>query len=435
MEKIPKGYHISRRGIISILTNPVYIGWMIVAGDIVSTHNHARLIPPDKEYLFWFAFDHLAEFTIKGEVNANRSLPPRRFFRRHTKDEAGLLKDRIEGLEGYVIYMHLCEGRTPCYRIVKKATKIYDKNASQIECDLIDGEFTKLLFTHLRQTNELDGFHQWITDVLQKRKTQTEIVMAQLEEIAVQQEAILDEKLAIRTHITEQVKAALAEDKAADVEALKVQFEQEVKQDIERLNIRAHKLDEREKELREKLPTGENEKEVKGARTFADFQTELEKLANVWEKKPLKEKKEFVNLLVKKAVLSHIATHWIQLTIHWTHPAWATQTLYMFRRRGHKVGWTDEEKEVLRTHYAASPREVLLQLLPHKSFAALHNQANRMSLQRPQELPRQKLSIDRLVTWSDYEFCQSMGVSPDTKEPICVSETSPNTETYPSPGR
>lgn len=434
-KKVPKGYHISRKGIISILTNPFYIGWLIVADDIVSTHNHTQLIPQDKEYLFWFAFDHLAEFTIKGEVNSKRSLPPRRFFRRHTKDEAGLLKDRIEGLEGHTIYMHLCEGRNPCYHMVKRATKIYDKNESEIEADLVDGEFTKLLFTHLRQTHEFDGFRQWITDVLQKRKTQTEIILAQLEEIAVQQEAILDEKLAIRTHINLQVKAALAEDETADIEALKSRFEKEAEQDIQRLRIRSHKLDEREKELRAKLPTGENEKEVKIAHTFADFQTELEKLAIVWDKKPLKEKKEFVNLLVKKAVLSSAATHWIKLTICWAHPAWTTETLYIYRRRGCRTGWTDEEKEALRTLYASAPREVLLQLLPHKSFAAIHTQANRMSLQRPQELPRQKLDIDRSITWSDYEFCQSMGVSSDTRETICISETSPNTGMKPSPGR
>lgn len=95
-KKAPNGYHISRNGIISILTNPVYIGWMVVEGDIVSMHNHEALIPPEKQYLFWYAFDHLSEFTIKGEVNANRSIPPRRFFHRHTTDEAGLLKDRIE---------------------------------------------------------------------------------------------------------------------------------------------------------------------------------------------------------------------------------------------------------------------------------------------------------------------------------------------------
>lgn len=372
-KKVPKGYHISRRGIISILTNPVYIGWMIVAGDIVSTHNHDRLIPLDKEYLFWFAFDHLAEFTIKGEVNSKRSLPPRRFFHRHCADEAGLLKDRIEAPEGNPVYVHLTGGRTPCYRMVKRGTKIYDKNKSEIEIDLVDREFTKLLFTHLRQTDEFDGFRQWITDMLQKRKTQIEIVMAQLEEIAVQQEAILDEKLAIRTHINQQVKAALAEDEAADVEALKVKFEQEVKQDIERLRIRSHKLDEREKELRSKLPTGEDEEEVKVARTFADFQTELEKLANVWE------------------------------------------------------------KEALRTQYASAPREVLLQLLPHKSWAAIHEQAFRMSLHRPQQLPRQRLGIDRLITWLDYEFCQSIGVSSDTRETICLAEAS-NTGMNPSPG-
>lgn len=184
--------------------------------------------------------------------------------------------------------------------------------------------------------------------------------------------------------------------------------------------------------MRAKLPTGEEEKEVKVARTFADFQTELEKLVTVWDKKPLKAKKEFVNLLVKKAVLSIAATHWIKLTIYWTHPAWTTQTLYMFRRRGHKVAWTDEEKEVLRTQYPFASKELLLQLFPHKSFAALHVQAMRMGLERAPQRP--KLGIDRTITWSDYEFCQLVGVSSNTRETICIAEAS-STGTNPSPGR
>jgi len=435
-KKVPKGYHISRNGIISILTNPFYIGWLIVAGDIVNTHDHDPLIPPDGQYLFWYAFDHLAEFTTQGEVNQKRNLGTRRFFHRHTTDEAGLLKDRIETVEGNPVYVHQTVGRSPHYRAVKRGTRVYDKNESEIETDLVDREFTKLLFTHLKQTHELDGFRQWVNEVLQKQQAQRAITLAQLEEIAVQQEAILDERLAHRTHISQQIKAALAEDETADVEALKARFEQEAAADIERLRTRSQKLDAREKELRAKLPSGEDEREVKVARTFADFQTELEKLASVWDKKPLKEKKDFINLLVKKAVLSSAATHWIKLTIYWAHPAWAPETLYIYRRRGSRAEWTDEEKEALQTQYATASRDVLLQLLPHKSWAALCEQASRMSLQRPQPGrlgPR--LNIHRLITWSDYEFCQSMEVSPDTRETFCISETSPNTGTNPSPGR
>jgi hypothetical protein len=87
-------------------------------------------------------------------------------------------------------------------------------------------------------------------------------------------------------------------------------------------------------ELKAKLPTEEENEELKTARTFADFQTELEKLAETEQPLPFKEMKEFVNLLVKQAVLSVAATHWVQLDIHWTHPAWISERLFIYRRRG-----------------------------------------------------------------------------------------------------
>src|ERR1700730_3586612 len=33
-KKVPGGYHLTRGGILSILTNPIYIGWLILNGDI-----------------------------------------------------------------------------------------------------------------------------------------------------------------------------------------------------------------------------------------------------------------------------------------------------------------------------------------------------------------------------------------------------------------
>jgi hypothetical protein len=428
-KKVPNGYHLSRQGIISMLTNPVYIGWWIVGGDIVSMNNHDPLIPPEKEYLFWYAFDHLSEFTTDGEVNPKRSVAPRRFFHRHRTYEVGLLKDRITAPEGYTVFMHQTEGKPAYYRTVKKGQRLYDKDTKTVEVSLIDSEFTTLLFTHLRQTHEFDGFAQFLNEVLQKRKTQTEIILAQLEEIQAQQEAILDERLSIRTHINQQIKAAVAEDEETEVDELKMRFEQEATRDIERLRVRSQKLDEREKELRAKLPTGE-EKQVHIARTFADFQTELEKLATLWDQKPLKERKEFVNLLIKKAVLSLVSTHWIKLTVYWTHPAWTTETLYIYRRRGCKDNWTDEEKKLVQTHYPTTQREVLLQLLPHKSWSAILGQAIKMGLQRKRHAAPPP--IPETITWSDYEFCQQMGIDPATRQTLCLPEVSDTKDDSPS---
>lgn len=86
---------------------------------------------------------------------------------------------------------------------------------------LIDGEFSKLLLIHLRQTHDFDGFRQWVTEVLAKKQNQHQIILAQLEEIKIRQEAIMDERLGIRTQINQPIRTALAEDSNLDVEQMK----------------------------------------------------------------------------------------------------------------------------------------------------------------------------------------------------------------------
>src|SRR5437588_5822284 len=60
-KKVPGGYHITRHGLETMLTNPVYIGWWIVQGDIVSRSNHEPIIDKEHEYLFWYAVNSLSE--------------------------------------------------------------------------------------------------------------------------------------------------------------------------------------------------------------------------------------------------------------------------------------------------------------------------------------------------------------------------------------
>ena len=422
-KKVPGGYHISRRGIISILTNPFYIGWLIVAGDVISTENHEPLIPKEKQYLFWFAFDCLAEFTTQGERNTKRTLGSRRFTRRINKEGIGLLKDRVQTPEGNPIYVHVSESkRHHGYRTPKRNTRLLAKFESEIDIELVDGEFAKLLFFHLRQTHDFDGFRQWVTQVLARRESQRQIVLAQLEEVKVQHEAIMDERLGIRAQINQQIRSALVEDETIDVERLKAYLEYQFAKDFERLQARSQKLDARELELKAKLPEETEDKQTQVARTFAEFQTELENLTEVWDKKPGKEKKEFVNLLVTKAELSTVATHWIKCTVYWTHPAWPVETLYIYKRRGGINAWTVQEHELVKLHYPDKPKHELLALLPDKSWTAIEMQAYKLQVKRKQK--PNPLNIDGYTTWSDYLFCQEIGIDWETKETMYIQEGS-----------
>lgn len=139
-------------------------------------------------------------------------------------------------------------------------------------------------------------------------------------------------------------------------------------------------------------------------------------LAKVWPKKPVKEKKEFVNLLVEKAVLSVGSIHWVKLVINWKHPAWPIETLYIRRRSGKPLKWTDEENELLRKSFVNGDKKSLLMQLPHRTWSAIGRQANVLGLRRT--YMRVKLPIDDNTTWEDYEYCQAIGIDPRSRKTV-----------------
>src|SRR6266487_780127 len=174
-KKVPKGYHISRRGLLWLLTHPVYIGWWIIQGDIVSRQNHTPIIDKEHEYLFWYAFSRLSPFTTDGEMNQEREITPRQFYQRDTEEHAGLLKNRIEAPTGIPIRVHLSEG-VHTYCKPKTNTKLFNSSDSEIEIDLVDEAFTRSMFAHLRETSDFDEFRKWYEDVVTKQRSLVDII-------------------------------------------------------------------------------------------------------------------------------------------------------------------------------------------------------------------------------------------------------------------
>ena len=68
-KRAPGGYKLTRYGLHSILTNPVYIGWWVVAGDVINRDHHERIIDASHEYLFWYAFGRLSDLHARGRAH------------------------------------------------------------------------------------------------------------------------------------------------------------------------------------------------------------------------------------------------------------------------------------------------------------------------------------------------------------------------------
>jgi hypothetical protein len=402
------GYSLTRKGIITVMTNPANIGWWIVAGDIISKNNHDPLIPPEEEYLFWYAFERLAVYNTDGAENKNRVMSrPKRFYQRDTAPKEGLLKDRISSPDG-IVRVHLKAG-SQHYSIIPPYN-IYVRDTHDIDASLIDSAFADVFFEHLKETHDFDDYQKWIRNETAKHEELITNLSKQLAQANKTQDAILNEIVAIRAQIAET---------AQDDEEEK-QLEKEAEPYITKLREKYKGLETPKKELSNKLANAQVSEHHKALGQYADFQAELKRLISVWEKKPFSIRKEFVNLFVDKAVLRMAAPHWLQLDITWTHPQWDAQRLYILRPYGPRPTWTEEEDRIVIENYPRMDRIELLQLLPYKTWGAILQHSKNIGLQRLAQT-RTPLPVSRYLSWEDILFMQEYHIPLDEKGPICIS--------------
>ncbi len=271
-------------------------------------------------------------------------------------------------------------------------TNMLRNGLKSIDASLIDDEFVKQFFKHLRETSDFEMYKRWLTEEKQKRTRLLETLSQQLSQIDIQQEALLDEIVDIRKKLKAE---EMTEKEAAPL--------------LSRLRIRFDILETTKQELSDKWKQLQENQEIRAAEQYEDFQTEVEKLIPVWDSKPFAIRQEFVNLFIQQAVITIVSTHWIELAIEWRHPAWNNETLYIFRSRGSKSPWTAEERTLLKTCYETTDREELLTMLPDKSWNSILQEASALGLTRRGISLTPRL-IHKNLTYSDWQFMQAMGI-------------------------
>ena len=407
-KKVPGGYHISDTGLELLLTNPAYLGWWIVQGDIISRENHAPIIDKGHEYLFWYAFERLAAYTTEGKKNEQKQhVLHRRFYHKHTSVQVLLNKKKLISPQGVVSVQPSRYGFA--YTITPQEYHVLRLKLCAIHADRIDAEFTRCFFRHLDETHDFDEYRKWVEEEAAKHQSQLTTLLSQLTEIEAQQEAILDEKLSLRQQINGKIKKALAENPDTDVAALKQRLEDEVAGDMERLRKRAANLDNLTLQLKEQIEALERNQQLQTARKFVDFHTEVAKLRREWHTKPLAVRAEFVNLFITQVAFTVVAPHWVKLEMYWRHPLWGIDTLYLYRNKGMHPEWTEAEREIVKALYPSAPREEILQLLPTKTWRSIRSEALRLGVTRV--VAKEKGTVLSTLTWLDIEFMRQEGFS------------------------
>ena len=390
--KVPGGYKITDKGLRLLLTNPIYIGWWIVMGEVIFRDNHERIIPEEYEYFFWFAFDRLSPVTTEGERNEERIyLNPtrRRFYQKHTKERSALLKDRAAFPDGEVS-VHSYDNKSH-YCLIPPYT-MRQTGWKEIQSSIVDDAFTDRFFERLGQTTEFRDFQAWIAQETRKQTSDVAMIDMQLVQLEAKQEAIIDDRLSLRQQIT-----LIRDDEQRE------KAEKQAQPTFDLYLRQADKLERTKEDLVKKRERAVKNQALDTARKYATFQIELKELHDTWDDKPFDRKLEFVNLFVTKAVLTLPASHFVQLDIHWSHPLWGRDSLIIFRKIGASPYWTTPEKELIRRLYPRAQREELLSQLPFKTWASIKTEAKALGVKR--EIATASEIPDSL-SWSDWVFMQ-----------------------------
>lgn len=336
------GHHKpSRQGILSILTNPVYIGWWIpIEGEIVK-NNHPAIID---EELFWLVFDRISLYDLEG----NRVKPDT-----VTRNGAamGVLKKVLVDEKGKHFYGTIAHGGRYC--ILERNTLV-TTGFKTLTVHLIDGVFLARFFERLRNWT---GFEDWSERIqhkekdLKKKKEHIYKLIAEVQnEWTETMETLTNPSIAK----TEQMKAFLAR--------------------------KCQGLEERQAQLEQDLNTSEGD-EMDELYQYK-IATLLPDLIAEWEALPFEKRLTVVSAFVKQVIVEEVSPSWLKMTIAWKRADWGIEERHVLRENTAKQFWTEEDDALLKALYPTTDTLAILHQLPTRNYNMLTARASFLGIPR-----------------------------------------------------
>jgi hypothetical protein len=371
-------YKPSERGLRSILTNPVYIGWWLPLDGGVIEHNHPPIVD---EELFTFAHSRLSTHDLNGE----RQKPA---LAKNGSVQA-LLKKSLEDGKGNPVYAKAdrkCGYYVAC--TYESLTSEYEVSVAVAKLDEIFLE----KFLARAQSIDPDKFSDWEDKIEQKQKIREQRmqrIQDQIDQAQSQWQESMDSLKDPDIPKTKQMKIDLANTCAG--------------------------LEEKIAKLQNDLQTSA-EDDTEDEEVIYEISTLIPRIVEFWKYLPFRTKIRFVNALVKKAVLKSVAPSWLELHIEWKMEGWQTDAAYIQASKGAGKEWTDEEEQILRELYPNAEAEALLHALPNRSWQGIYCHAHTLDIHRvsPNRSPRGMRLSDRMAV-NDIAFMQAHRLSSDKK--------------------
>ena len=339
----------TRGGLISILTNPAYIGYYIYNGVLISKKAHDAIVDMDD---FLYVYSRLSPVTLDGQENTSK---PKQDRRQGVACDA-LLENILES-DGNPVYV-MAGNQTYTAKTNSDGWKTTELVAP---VSLIDQEFsTALRMTLLElEKRHQQGFQDGLYDLLQQAQEtvaqEGDTLAGELEKVLKGiRQAELDKKIALEEDYADGVRDATRRLKRlhADREALEA------------------KLAHSEKEQAD----------------LAECQSLSEQALHQWDSMRFSTKLRFVRLLVAQANVTAASPHFLRLDIVIGTPFYRILMGFLYRKRGSRAPWTPEETDALHRLYPTADRLNLMKALPMRSWESIVQQANIAGLPRTTRL-------------------------------------------------
>jgi hypothetical protein len=417
MAKYPGGgyYPKGKDTVVSMLTNPIYIGYRTVEGVIRRNSKGEKIIdhaPVIERDLFDFAYYRLAKVDLDG--NPLEGKRPRRFFQQGSKGDYGLLKFRITSSQGEVrthadgAYFGETSPGTGSYHIqtLERGSSLYHViTHAAIPCEELDTIIVNRLMEHVheisRNHEDIAEYEQNAHKIREERLSKIRQIESSIQDIASKQAGL--------TISLGQVTKEIDEETDAEKKEIKERRKQLIIEQIDRLELERRKLIKTKSTLSEEAESD-----------LDTLDRELEKLEARWPKYTFEKRRSLINFIVKDVVIDTVSTHWVRVQVLWLHEAWGREEMYWYRTKGRNVQWTEQEIAIVREHYAAMPRLQLMALLPHRGWHAIRGLGIRLKIARttqgrPTRCEEIMKGLDICASYSDVEFVQDRGIPFDAQ--------------------
>lgn len=394
-QRIIKGYKFtSIYGLTYMLKNPANIGHFLFKG-VISYDNHLPIV----DYMdFIYAFNRLSSTNLDGTPNVDYLERAGTYVKRHISEKPAYLRNHIKAADekNYCSYTEEVQMKTkgtiPFY-------SFYIRNGGGIRQDVytisapdVDRVFLARFVERLQMPEAEDEFGDFLSEEQAAQENHTK----RLKELQVHIDATesIIEKSKRRL-------AMLVEDEHEDDELIR-----ELVNDVKK-SYREHKLELKRLQVEyERLVTTDTDVEKRRS-----FKRLMRDAGAAWEEVvTIEDVIELIDLFAKKVTIDWKSPQFLNLTIHWKDDEWGIDNTVCFKGGCPSPHWSDEEKQILREHYAMALGKDLMRLLPLRSLESIKSQAWSMKLRRQSK--KKELNV-RKFCLRDIELMEVYNIFPD----------------------